>query len=60
MLKTHDELHDRDTTVNCKMRFNYSFYPNNITDYIVIQQTFKDNVENKALIFIILVQKFKN
>lgn len=42
------------------MRFSYTFYPNNITDYIVIQHTFKDNVENKALIFIIVVQKFKN
>lgn len=26
------------------------FYLNDLTDYIVIQHTFKDNVENKALL----------
>lgn len=60
MLKTHVELHDSDTGVKlrCKMRLSYTFYPNDITDYIVIQHT--SNVENKALIFIIIVHKFKN
>ncbi len=36
------------------------FFPNDITDYIVIQHTFKDNVENKALVLIKVVHKFKN
>lgn len=36
------------------------FFIQILSDYIVIQHTFKDNVENKALIFIIVVQKFEN
>lgn len=41
------------------MSLNYTLYSNDITDYIVIQHTFKDNIENKACIFIVVVQKFK-
>ena len=41
------------------MSLNYTLYSNDITDYIVIQHTFKDNIENKARIFIIVVQKLK-
>lgn len=48
MLKRNDYVHDRDTTVSSSAR-RFS-----VTDCTVTQHTFKDNLENKALIFIMI------
>lgn len=56
MLKTHFELNDTDTSISSKARRD------SVTLFIQItsQTTFRDNVENQALVLIILVHKFKN
>ena len=50
--KTHAELHNTYRNVSSnrhEIQLQASLNPRDLTDYIVTQHTFKDNVENEAL-----------